>query len=136
MVEIKAKEDLDVVEMKDGGPRGSESPGPLSALSGPRSPEPDVLCPICQRCFPVAKVELHAAFCDGEAARDRRKPGANHVQSERNLIGHRGPRQLRLTAGSLRAAGLATLARNGASSNLGILAMSSAPVGPWSPITR
>ncbi|XP_050934810.1 BRCA1-A complex subunit RAP80 isoform X2 [Lates calcarifer] len=75
-------EDPDVEEIKDGGLKRSTSPElelPAS-VRVPQSPEAKVDCPICQGSFPVTKIELHAAYCDGEVAVvDERRPDCFQV---------------------------------------------------------
>ncbi|XP_040006701.1 neurofilament heavy polypeptide isoform X2 [Xiphias gladius] len=72
--------DPDVEEITDRGLQRSASPEVESAAI-PRSPETNVDCPICQRSFPVTKIEVHAAYCDGEVAVvDERRPEVDCFQ--------------------------------------------------------
>ncbi|XP_056254168.1 uncharacterized protein uimc1 isoform X1 [Seriola aureovittata] len=74
-------EDPDVEEIEDRGLKRSTSPEPESAAV-PQSPETNVDCPICQGSFPVTKIELHAAYCDGEVAVvDETRPEVDRFQA-------------------------------------------------------
>lgn len=82
----EVKEDCpDVEEIKDRGLQRSTSPE-LEPAIVPPSPETKVDCPICQRSFPARKIEMHAAYCDGEmAAVDERRPENDCFQGDRNF---------------------------------------------------
>ncbi|KAG7231455.1 hypothetical protein INR49_011900 [Caranx melampygus] len=68
------REDPDVEEITHGRPQRSASPE-LDSAPVPQSHEAQVDCPICQGSFPATKIELHAAYCDGEVAMvDERRP--------------------------------------------------------------
>ncbi|KAG7232248.1 hypothetical protein INR49_009530 [Caranx melampygus] len=68
------REDPDVEEITHGRPKRSASPE-LDSAPVPQSHEAQVDCPICQGSFPATKIELHAAYCDGEVAMvDERRP--------------------------------------------------------------
>ncbi|XP_073335854.1 uncharacterized protein uimc1 [Pagrus major] len=69
--------DPDVEEIKDRGLQRSSSPE-LEPAVVPRSPKTSVDCPICQGSFPVTEIEMHAAYCDGEA--EERRPEADCFQ--------------------------------------------------------
>uniref|UniRef100_A0A3Q2VG17 Ubiquitin interaction motif containing 1 n=1 Tax=Haplochromis burtoni TaxID=8153 RepID=A0A3Q2VG17_HAPBU len=70
--------DPDVEEIKDQAP----SPGPEPAVV-PRSPETAVDCPLCQASFPASRIEMHAAYCDGEVAVvEERRPKVDYIQGE------------------------------------------------------
>ncbi|KAM9333630.1 uncharacterized protein uimc1 isoform 2-T2 [Pholidichthys leucotaenia] len=51
----------------------------------PCSPQTSVDCPICQASFPASRIEMHAAYCDGEVS----------VVEERRPRGTLGPRRTR-----------------------------------------
>ncbi|XP_042079144.1 BRCA1-A complex subunit RAP80 [Haplochromis burtoni] len=71
--------DPDVEEIKDQAP----SPGPEPAVV-PRSPETAVDCPLCQASFPASRIEMHAAYCDGEVAVvEERRPKVDYIQVSR-----------------------------------------------------
>ncbi len=76
---VRAQQE-DKEEMKDGGLQGSTSPE-LEAAVVPHIPEASVDCPICQGSFPVAEIELHAAYCDGEV--DHRTADTDCFQGDR-----------------------------------------------------
>uniref|UniRef100_A0A669BJ77 UBZ4-type domain-containing protein n=1 Tax=Oreochromis niloticus TaxID=8128 RepID=A0A669BJ77_ORENI len=68
--------DPDVEEIKD----QAASPGPEPAVV-PRSPETAVDCPLCQASFPASRIEMHAAYCDGEVAVvEERRPAVDCIQ--------------------------------------------------------
>ncbi|XP_008276340.1 neurofilament heavy polypeptide [Stegastes partitus] len=69
--------DLDVEEVMESRLQRSASPE-LELAVVPRSPETAVDCPICQASFPASQIEMHAAYCDGEAA-DRRRPAGSQA---------------------------------------------------------
>ncbi|XP_054873076.1 BRCA1-A complex subunit RAP80 isoform X2 [Amphiprion ocellaris] len=69
--------DPDVEEVAGRRLQRSESPE-LDLAIVPQSSEAAVDCPICQTSFPTSQIEMHAAYCDGEAA-DRRRPGGSHA---------------------------------------------------------
>ncbi|KAI3373906.1 hypothetical protein L3Q82_022473 [Scortum barcoo] len=72
--------DPDVEEIKDRELQRSTSPE-LEPAGIPQGPETTVDCPICQGSFPATKIEMHAAYCDGEVAVvDERRPEANCFQ--------------------------------------------------------
>ncbi|XP_029376049.1 uncharacterized protein uimc1 isoform X2 [Echeneis naucrates] len=72
--------DPDVQNVKDRRPQGPPSPDLDSAT--PPNPEPTVDCPICQGSFPATRIEVHAAYCDGEVAvLDQRRTEDNHGTS-------------------------------------------------------
>lgn len=76
----------DVEEIKDRGLQRSTSPE-LEPASVPQGPETTVDCPICQGSFPATKIEMHAAYCDGEVAVvDERRPEADCFQGDRNFV--------------------------------------------------
>ncbi|KAM9846987.1 uncharacterized protein uimc1 isoform 2-T2 [Aulostomus maculatus] len=79
----KVEEDTgcpDVEEIKESSLQRSSSPE-LDPVTVPQSPETKVECPICQGAFPVAEIELHAAYCDGEVAVvDEHRPAAKCYQ--------------------------------------------------------
>lgn len=53
----------------------------LEPAGVPQGPETTVDCPICQGSFPATKIEMHAAYCDGEVALvDERRPKADCFQ--------------------------------------------------------
>ncbi|XP_070700231.1 neurofilament heavy polypeptide [Pempheris klunzingeri] len=58
------RRDPDVEEIEDPGLHRSTSP----ELEPAAVPQSTVDCPICQGSFPVTKIEMHAAYCDGEVA--------------------------------------------------------------------
>ncbi|XP_030601508.1 BRCA1-A complex subunit RAP80 isoform X4 [Archocentrus centrarchus] len=69
-----------VKEIKGRGPQRAASPEEEPAII-PRSPETTVDCPICQASFPASKIEMHAAYCDGEVAVvDERRPEVDCIQ--------------------------------------------------------
>ncbi|XP_034033586.1 uncharacterized protein uimc1 [Thalassophryne amazonica] len=78
--------DLGVQELKDGGGQRSASPE-VEITAAPQSPEPVVDCPICQKSFRFTQIELHAAYCDGEAASTttETRPGPDCFQGDQNL---------------------------------------------------
>lgn len=66
--------DPDVEEIKD------QAPEPAVV---PRSPETAVDCPLCQASFPASRIEMHAAYCDGEVAVvEERRPKVDYIQGE------------------------------------------------------
>lgn len=66
--------DPDVEEIKD------QAPEPAIV---PRSPETAVDCPLCQASFPASRIEMHAAYCDGEVAVvEERRPKVDYIQGE------------------------------------------------------
>lgn len=73
----------DVEEIKGRGSQRAASPEAVI----PRSPEATVDCPICQASFPASRIEMHAAYCDGEVAVvDERRPEVDCIQGEENVI--------------------------------------------------
>lgn len=70
----------------DGGQQRTASPDldpPVTSRDGGTS----VDCPICQRSFPMAEIEVHAAYCDGDGdAADRTKTKADAHQGERTRV--------------------------------------------------
>lgn len=80
------RDDTDVEEIKDRGLQRSTSPE-LEPGGVPQGPETTVDCPICQGSFPATKIEMHAAYCDGEVAVvEERRPEADCFQGDRNFI--------------------------------------------------
>ncbi|XP_059208198.1 BRCA1-A complex subunit RAP80 isoform X2 [Centropristis striata] len=72
--------DPDVEVIKVQRLQRSKSPE-LEPNANPQSPETRVDCPICQGSFPVTKIEVHAAYCDGEVAvLDERRPENSRLQ--------------------------------------------------------
>uniref|UniRef100_A0A3Q1F4T6 Ubiquitin interaction motif containing 1 n=2 Tax=Acanthochromis polyacanthus TaxID=80966 RepID=A0A3Q1F4T6_9TELE len=69
--------DPDVEEVAGRRLQRSESPE-LELAIVPHNSEAAVDCPICQTSFPSSQIEMHAAYCDGEAA-DRRSSGGSHA---------------------------------------------------------
>lgn len=83
--EGEERADPDVEERKAPGLQRSKSPE-LEPAIDPQIPETTVDCPICQGSFPVAEIEMHAAYCDGEVAvTDKRRPKADSFQGDRNF---------------------------------------------------
>ncbi|KAK2828043.1 hypothetical protein Q5P01_019077 [Channa striata] len=76
--------DQDVEEVKDQGPQRWATTE-LEPAAVPQSPESALDCPICQRSFPVAEIEIHAAYCDGEVVvvdESRPKPDSFQTSSK------------------------------------------------------
>lgn len=70
--------DPDVEEIKDQAP-----PPGLEPAVVPRSPETAVDCPLCQASFPASRIEMHAAYCDGEVAVvEERRPKVDCIQGK------------------------------------------------------
>ena len=71
--------------------REPQRPTPPEVEPGAIAPSPEacVDCPLCQGSFPVARIEWHAAYCDGEVAvLEEREPGGGESvrESNRSLI--------------------------------------------------
>ncbi|XP_028278345.1 BRCA1-A complex subunit RAP80 isoform X2 [Parambassis ranga] len=73
----EGRKDPDVEEVAKRRLQRSMSPE-LEPAVVPQNPETSVDCPICQASFPASRIEMHAAFCDGEV--DDRKSEAHCFQ--------------------------------------------------------
>lgn len=77
--EEEVRKDPDVEELAKKRLQRSMSPELEPAVVS-LIPETTVDCPICQASFPASRIEMHAAFCDGEV--DDRKSEANCFQGD------------------------------------------------------
>lgn len=63
--------DSEVMEVEEGGGASVAAEEMMEQESDPTESAPPqsqrVECPMCSKLFPLSRIEMHAAFCDGEA---------------------------------------------------------------------
>lgn len=87
--QAQSRADSEVMELEDGGDAPAADEEIMMMMeqdadpAEPAAPHSEQMeCPMCSRLFPISKIEMHAAYCDGEA--DQQDQQSQVVRRTRN----------------------------------------------------
>ncbi|XP_052443487.1 BRCA1-A complex subunit RAP80 isoform X2 [Carassius gibelio] len=69
----QSRADSEVMEVEEGGGASSVEEERMEQETAPFHSQ-EMECPLCSRLFPFSKIEIHAAYCDGEADPQEEQP--------------------------------------------------------------
>lgn len=89
--QAQSRADSEVMEVEDGGDAPAADEEMIMMMeqdadpAEPTAPHSEQMeCPMCSRLFPISKIEMHAAYCDGEA--DQQSQVVRRTRNRRQLM--------------------------------------------------